>query len=213
MATKKRNKKYNPNKNDDFIHPLEHQTGLLIQYKNTIEKALSNNNFTIDNLVNEGILIYRWIYIVNQMQPDIDTTLVRDWIENETAKLININTNAELQDIENRKIKIHWQTRDILLAFVDVAYKCICSIRSRLQYAKIFNEAMIRSNIRVKLLATHMSKFVDDKYTAEAMADCRRRIYKQEIEKQKRVGNKAFFTDTGDIVYFNKQQIQELNIS
>mgnify|MGYP000072328625 CR=1 FL=1 len=192
MATKKRNKKYNPNKNDDFIHPLEHQTGVIVQYKNTIENALSSNSFTVNNLVNEGILCYRWIYIVNQMQPDIDTDPIRDWIENETAKLVNITTNAELQEIKHRKIKIHWKIRDMLLAFVDVAYKCICSIRSRLQYAKIFNEAMIRS------------------YTKEAMADCRRRIHKQEIERQKKLGNKAFFSDTGDIVYFNEQQIEKI---
>jgi len=198
---KKPRKKYNPQKYEDVIHPLEHVSGLLGQYRTVIYTAINENKFTIDNLVHEGVLLYRWIYIHLQMLPEYDIVPVREWIENEFTKLANITTNAELNEIKNRKIKIHWTIKIQILALIENCYSLIIGIRSRTKYAKIFNEALVLSNMRINLIAPQMKRFIDENSTKEAMQDCRARIFRNEIRQMKENGSKAYYDETGDIKF------------
>lgn len=198
---KKRNKKYNPDKADDIISVFEHQTGILRKQVDYLVDILTNNKVTIRDLLNEIQLLYIWCFVSNKMTPDIDVSEVLSWIENEFYKLNNINSTEECNAIKDRKIKVHYTKRDLLLAFTEHMYQLICSIRSRKQYAIILKDALVETNMRLGLIATHMRKFFNYEANNEAMKDCRRRIHKDEIARKVKLGYKASFNETGDIVY------------
>lgn len=187
MATKKRNKKYNPNKSTQFyeqkiaqikdvIKPEEHTNGLLTQQKQLLIDVISNNKITIDILLNEIQLIYQWTFMCNRMTPDVDTSEIIQWIEKQYAKLEHIQTVDELNAIRNDKIIMHYTKKDLFLAFIEHMYEQICSIKSRTEYAILFKDALVMNNLRIGLIAKHMRRFFNQDATQEALKDCRERI-------------------------------------
>jgi hypothetical protein len=210
---KKRNKKYNPNKSDDYINPMEHVASNLKVKSLDTKQLLLNNSFTIDHLLNEGLAIYYRTYIYDQLSPDYNASNVRSWVEKEFDKLDNIQTRGELNQILSRKIKIHWQVRDLLLEFIDEIDKLTCGITSRNMYAKLCNEAYIRASMRTNLVANSMLKFINQADISEAQDSCRRRLKRDELVKAKKEGKIAYFDDTGDIIITDKGVRNGLNTS
>lgn len=201
---KKRNKKYNPLRCNDYVNPIEHISSRLKSNVDKITKTLLENNFTVKNLVGDGIELHQQTYIYDQLSPDFNASNVRNWVEKEFDKLDNINTREELEAILSRKIKIHWQMRDLLVQFIDEIDKMTSAIKSRSEYAGVINEAIIRSNMRINLVATSMRKFVDIKDVMSSQMDCRRRLKIDELIKAKKEGKIAYFDETGDIVITEK---------
>ena len=197
---KKRNKKYNPNKSNEYINPLEYIGDPIKIYNLRLKETLINNNFTVKNLIFEGFRLYEQSYFYDQLSNDFNASNIRAWVEKEFDKLDNINTKKELDAILSRKIKIHWQIRDLLIQFIDELDVLTCAIKSRTMYAKIYNESIIRRNIRINLVARSMKKFLDVNSVSEAQNDCRIRLKHKELQLAKKEGKIAYFDETGDII-------------
>jgi hypothetical protein len=204
MANKKRNKKYNPLRRDDYISRIEHLSSTLTPNSIKIKNILLENNFTVKDLISYGMMLYQQTYMYDQLTPDFNASNVRNWIEKEFNKLNDIKTKDELKPILSCKIKIHWKIRDLLVQFIEEIYTLTCGITSRNTYAKIINEAIICSNIRINLVATSMRKFVDIKDVMTSQESCRKRLKRNELIQAKQDGKIAYFDETGDIVITNK---------
>lgn len=199
--SKKRNKKYNPNKNDDFINPMEHMGGALIKFRDETIKLLQDNKITVGYLVDEFTLLHRWCYLtVLPTYNEFGALHIRDMIEKIYLKYDDL-TKETLPLRRNEIVKIIKPHRDLFILLIEHCFTMITSIKSRLEYAKVTREFLSLSSIRICEEAKHMIKFINKDSVNEAMKDCRKRIHKEQIIMNKRQGKVAFFDDTGDICY------------
>ena len=198
---KKRNKKYNPNKSDDFIHPMEHMSGALAQFRKEITILLQNNKITVGYLVDEFTLLHRWCYLtVLPNYNEFGALHIRDMIEKIYLKYDDL-TKETLALRRNEIVKIIKPHRELLILLIEHCFNMIISIKSRLEYAKVTREFLSLSSIRINTEAKHMQKFINVDSVDGAMKDCRKRIYKNEIIRNKKQNKVVYFDDTGDICY------------
>lgn len=206
MTSKKRNKKYNPYKDDDFIHPLEHKASHLWISFIKIRNILLNNEFTIRHLVNEGIFIYQISFVYDVLSIDYTASNIRDWLDIEIQKLgDNIQ---EIRSLFDKKIAIPIMIIELIIQLLDELEELINNITSRYTYAKLFNEALVRFAIQINTIAPWIGRFTNRNTLKEEMQECRKRIQYKEILKNKQSGKIAYFTETGDIDYCIKKTIR-----
>jgi len=182
-TSKKPKKKYVKKINSDIINPQEHINGLQGQFKHIASHALKNNNFTVNDLLNEGLLLYRWAFVYAQLMPEYSIIEICEFIEKQFLQLHEIektivkeNKEEEVKRIRAMKINISEETRELLLFFIDEVYKAFFLIKTRTQYAKIMKEAIVNSNLRIGLCAKHMNRFINRKDVEEELNLCRNKL-------------------------------------
>lgn len=190
---KKRTKKYYAYKiRDDFIPFFEHQTSLFANFFNEIDNKLKN--FTFNNLINEGVMIYRFTFLYDVMNIEECAQEIRKIFDKYFIKYES-NTNQSLI------ILLKEEEREIILFFLKCLKIQLFGIKSRQLYAKYMKETIINCNIYATLEATWLLKWIDMENVEDALKTCRKRIEIIDIIKNKKVGKIPYFGDDGSIQY------------
>ena len=180
MPTSKKPKKKYVKKVSDIIHPFEHTRSFQGQYKPIVINALQKSDFTYQDLLDIGLLLYRWIFIYQQLNDEYSTEEICDFLEQEFLQLYKLHKTADsVETIKKQKINLSDDMRELLLLFVEEAYQSFFLIHTRTQYAKVMKEAIILSNMRIVLVAKHMRHFIDEDFVRKELDRCRSKLNKR----------------------------------
>ena len=180
MPTSKKPKKKYVKKVSDIIHPFEHTRSFQGQYKPIAINALQKSDFTYQDLLDIGLLLYRWIFIYQQLNDEYSTEEVCDFLEQEFLKLYELHKTADsIATIKKTKVELSEDIRELLLFFFEEAYQSFFLIRTRTQYAQVMKEAIILSNMRTVIIAKHMRHFIDEDFVRQELDRCRSKLSKK----------------------------------